>query len=144
MRGSQLLTALPTLPRLSVVDGLKYAKDHEWVKVDGDTVTVGITDFAQVRRRRSLPAARSPPATVFLLPLEPAAPRRPPFDRALTFCLQEELGDLVYVELPEEGSSVALGERFGVVESVKVGAAPLHGSQAGSVGQAACLMQAAA
>lgn len=32
----------------SVVDGLKYAKSHEWVKVDGDTATVGITDFAQV------------------------------------------------------------------------------------------------
>lgn len=31
-----------------VVDGLKYAKSHEWVKLDGDTATVGITDFAQV------------------------------------------------------------------------------------------------
>ena len=32
-----------------VIDGLKYAKSHEWAKVDGDTATVGITDFAQVR-----------------------------------------------------------------------------------------------
>lgn len=32
----------------AVVDGLKYAKDHEWVKVEGDVATVGITDHAQV------------------------------------------------------------------------------------------------
>jgi glycine cleavage system H protein len=31
----------------NVLDGLYYSKDHEWVKVDGDTATVGITDFAQ-------------------------------------------------------------------------------------------------
>ena len=30
-------------------EGLKYSKSHEWVKVDGDTVTVGLSDFAQVR-----------------------------------------------------------------------------------------------
>ena len=35
----------------TVVDGLKYAKSHEWAKIDGDTATVGITDFAQVRSR---------------------------------------------------------------------------------------------
>ena len=40
------LFSLPPLP--SVIDGLKYAKSHEWAKVDGDTATVGITDFAQV------------------------------------------------------------------------------------------------
>lgn len=34
-----------------MVDGLKYAKDHEWVKVEGDVATVGITDHAQVRGR---------------------------------------------------------------------------------------------
>ena len=32
---------------MSVPEGLKYTKDHEWLKVDGDVVTVGITDFAQ-------------------------------------------------------------------------------------------------
>ncbi|KAK9809863.1 hypothetical protein WJX72_000556 [[Myrmecia] bisecta] len=62
----------------TAVDGLKYAKSHEWAKVDGDTATVGISDFAQT-----------------------------------------ELGDVVYVELPEVGSEVTGGETFGVVESVK-------------------------
>ncbi len=57
---------------------LKYTKEHEWVKVEGDTVTVGITDYAQ-----------------------------------------DSLGDVVYVELPQEGSSVTKNEPFGVVESVK-------------------------
>jgi glycine cleavage system H protein len=32
---------------MSVPEGLKYTKEHEWLKIDGDTVTVGITDFAQ-------------------------------------------------------------------------------------------------
>ena len=41
---------------LAVVDGLKYAKDHEWVKVEGDVATIGITDHAQVRAAMLLPA----------------------------------------------------------------------------------------
>lgn len=57
---------------------LKYTKSHEWVKVDGDVATVGITDFAQ-----------------------------------------SELGDIVYVELPEVGRVLQAGESFGSVESVK-------------------------
>ncbi len=57
---------------------LKYTKDHEWVKIDGDIATIGITDHAQ-----------------------------------------DSLGDVVFVELPDEGSDVATGEPFGVVESVK-------------------------
>ncbi|MFQ5736351.1 MAG: glycine cleavage system protein GcvH [Thermodesulfobacteriota bacterium] len=57
---------------------LKYTKEHEWVKVEGNTVTVGITDYAQ-----------------------------------------DSLGDVVYVELPQEGGSVTKNEPFGVVESVK-------------------------
>eukprot|EP00890_Picochlorum_soloecismus_P001183 jgi/Picsp_1/2065/NSC_05530-R1_glycine cleavage system h-protein len=61
-----------------VVDGLKYQKSHEYVKMDGDVATVGISDFAQ-----------------------------------------SELGDVVYVELPEVGSELSKGETFGVVESVK-------------------------
>ena len=56
----------------------RYTKDHEWVKVEGDTATVGITDFAQ-----------------------------------------GELGDIVYVEAPEKGKTVAAGDVLGTIESVK-------------------------
>nr|BCL66155.1 glycine cleavage system protein H [Volvox reticuliferus]BCL66223.1 glycine cleavage system protein H [Volvox reticuliferus] len=62
----------------TVVQGYKYAKSHEWAKVDGDTATVGISDHAQ-----------------------------------------GQLGDVVYVELPDVGKAVKQGETFGVVESVK-------------------------
>jgi len=55
-----------------------YTKDHEWIRVDGDTGTVGITDHAQ-----------------------------------------EQLGDVVYVELPTPGTSYDAGAAFGSVESVK-------------------------
>jgi glycine cleavage system H protein len=57
---------------------LKYSKEHEWIKVEGDSVVVGITDYAQ-----------------------------------------DSLGDVVYVELPQEGGPVTKNEPFGVVESVK-------------------------
>jgi glycine cleavage system H protein len=57
---------------------LLYSKEHEWVKVDGDTATIGITDYAQ-----------------------------------------NSLGDIVYVELPKLGASVAQFSSVGVVESVK-------------------------
>ena len=59
-------------------EDLKYSKEHEWVKVDGGTVIIGITAHAQ-----------------------------------------DELGDVVYVEAPEVGSSVDASGTFGVVESVK-------------------------
>lgn len=59
-------------------DTLKYTKEHEWIRVEGNTATLGITDFAQ-----------------------------------------EQLGDIVYLELPDEGERVTQGEPFGVVESVK-------------------------
>ncbi|XP_027347417.1 glycine cleavage system H protein 2, mitochondrial-like isoform X2 [Abrus precatorius] len=62
----------------TVLKELKYADSHEWVKVDGNSATVGITDHAQ-----------------------------------------DHLGDVVYVELPEVGATVAQGEGFGAVESVK-------------------------
>lgn len=74
-----------------VVDGLKYSKSHEWVKVEGNTATLGISDFAQ-----------------------------------------SELGDVVYVELPEVGSEVTKGETFGVVESVKA-ASDVYSPVAGEV-----------
>ena len=57
---------------------IRYSKDHEWVKVDGDTATVGITTYAQ-----------------------------------------EQLGDVVFVELPPVGARVTAHQSFGVVESVK-------------------------
>ena len=59
-------------------DDLKYTEEHEWVLIEDDIVTVGITDFAQ-----------------------------------------DALGDVVFVELPEEGAEVESGKSFGVVESVK-------------------------
>lgn len=57
---------------------LRYSKSHEWVKLDGATALVGITDFAQ-----------------------------------------NELGDLVFINLPNVGDAVAKGEAFADVESVK-------------------------
>jgi glycine cleavage system H protein len=63
---------------LSVPEDLQYTKSHEWVRTEGDTVTIGITDHAQ-----------------------------------------EELGDVVFVELPDEGDTFEAGESFGTVESVK-------------------------
>ena len=63
---------------MDVPKDLRYTKEHEWARLDGDTVVVGITDYAQ-----------------------------------------DSLGDVVYVELPEEGSEVSKDEPFGVVESVK-------------------------
>ncbi len=57
---------------------LNYSKSHEWVKMDGDTAVIGISDFAQ-----------------------------------------NALGDVVFVNLPQEGDSVSVGEAFGDVESVK-------------------------
>lgn len=56
----------------------KYTKDHEWVAVEGDTATIGVTQYAQ-----------------------------------------EQLGDIVYVELPQVGQEFSKGDTFGVLESVK-------------------------
>ena len=55
-----------------------YSKEHEWVRVDGDVGTVGITDYAQ-----------------------------------------DQLGDIVFVELPAPGAAVKYMEKFGEIESVK-------------------------
>jgi glycine cleavage system H protein len=57
---------------------LKYTKDHEWIKVSGETGQVGITDYAQ-----------------------------------------RQLGDVVYLDLPQVGRTLKVGESFGTVESVK-------------------------
>jgi glycine cleavage system H protein len=67
-----------------------YSKDHEWVSVDGDGATVGITDFAQ-----------------------------------------SQLGDVVFVEVPAAGKSLAQGDEAAVVESVKAASdvyAPVSGT----------------
>ena len=63
---------------MNIPDNLKYTNDHEWLKLDGDTAFVGITDYAQ-----------------------------------------HELGDIVFVDLPEVGEIFATGDEFGSVESVK-------------------------
>ena len=57
---------------------LRYTKDHEWVRLEGDTATIGVTDFAA-----------------------------------------HELGDVVFVDLPEPGRGIEQFGTFGVVESVK-------------------------
>ncbi len=67
----------------------RYTKDHEYIRVDGDVGTVGITDFAQ-----------------------------------------KQLGDVVFVELPQTGKAVAKGAEAAVVESVKAASevyAPVSG-----------------
>jgi glycine cleavage system H protein len=57
---------------------LRYTKEHEWIKADGKTATIGITNYAQ-----------------------------------------ESLGDIVFVELPQQGTELTAGKTFGSVESVK-------------------------
>lgn len=57
---------------------LKYTKDHEWIRISGDTAEIGITEFAQ-----------------------------------------KQLGDVVYVDLPQPGSTITAGQSFGTIESVK-------------------------
>lgn len=59
-------------------EDLKYTKEHEWVRYDGNNATVGITEYAT-----------------------------------------DQLGDVVFVELPDEGDSMNKGDTLGVVESVK-------------------------
>ncbi|HJV31362.1 MAG TPA: glycine cleavage system protein GcvH [Bacillales bacterium] len=63
---------------MSTPKELRYTEEHEWVKVEGGNVRIGITDFAQ-----------------------------------------HELGDIVFVELPEVGDEITANEPFGSVESVK-------------------------
>ena len=58
--------------------GLYFTKEHEWIRVEGDTATVGITDHAQ-----------------------------------------EQLGDIVFAEVPETGKRLSKGQEAAVVESVK-------------------------
>ena len=59
-------------------DDRRYSKEHEWLLSDGDTATIGITDYAQ-----------------------------------------EQLGDVVYVDLPAPGATITQFEKMGEIESVK-------------------------
>ena len=61
-----------------IVEGLLYSEDHEWIKVEGNVATIGVTDHAQ-----------------------------------------DQLGEIVYVELPEVDDEFSAGDAFGVIESVK-------------------------
>lgn len=70
---------------------LRYAETHEWVAMEGDIATIGISKFAV-----------------------------------------EQLTDLVYIELPAVGKTVAIGKEFGEVESVKA-VSPLYSPVAGTV-----------
>jgi glycine cleavage system H protein len=63
---------------MNIPSELRYSTDHEWVRVDGLVVTIGITEYAQ-----------------------------------------DALGDVVFVEMPEQGIAVAAGETFSEVESTK-------------------------
>ena len=63
---------------MALPETLLYSKEHEWLKIDGDVATIGVTDYAQ-----------------------------------------DSLGDIVYVELPKIGASVAQFGNAGVIESVK-------------------------
>ena len=74
-----------------IIEGLYYSESHEYIKVEGNTGYVGITDHAQ-----------------------------------------SELGDVVYVDMPEVGDEVSAGETFGAVESVKA-ASDLNSPVSGKV-----------
>lgn len=107
------------------MEGLKYAKSHEYIKPEGgDVVVVGISDHAQVRAGH-LPSPSLLQAAPWVLHRAvhfiPHCPRSGPDAHAgRAGCAQAELGDVVYVELPEVGRKLKKGETFGVVESVKV------------------------
>jgi glycine cleavage system H protein len=66
------------LHELHLPDDVRYAEDHEWAAMAGDTVKIGVSDYAQ-----------------------------------------DQLGDIVYVEMPQPGETFARGEAFGTLESVK-------------------------
>jgi glycine cleavage system H protein len=66
------------ISELKLPEDVRYAEDHEWVRIEGDKARIGISDYAQ-----------------------------------------DQLGDIVFVELPEVGSKLSRGDEFGTVESVK-------------------------
>ncbi len=66
------------ISELNLPEDVQYTDDHEWAKKEGETIKIGLTDYAQ-----------------------------------------DQLGDIVFVELPEVGDSFSKGDEFGSVESVK-------------------------
>ena len=72
---------------------LRYTKTHEWVRLEGDSVVIGITDYAV-----------------------------------------EQLGDLAFVDLPEEGTRIGKGDTFGEIESTKT-VSNLYAPAAGEIAQ---------
>ncbi|MBM4024051.1 MAG: glycine cleavage system protein GcvH [Planctomycetes bacterium] len=78
---------------MAVQQGLLYTKDHEWAKVEGDTATIGISDYAQ-----------------------------------------EQLGEIVFVELPKVGKELGVHKELAVVESSKA-AADVYSPVAGKVAE---------
>ena len=71
------------------MDQVVYTKDHEWLRIEDNVVTIGVTEFAQ-----------------------------------------EQLGDVVFIELPEVGSELSVGDEAAVIESVKAAgeiAVPING-----------------
>lgn len=76
---------------MSYPSDLRYTRDHEWVRIEGGTARVGITDYAQ-----------------------------------------KQLGDIVYLELPDVGRTLNQGEVFGTIESVKA-VSELYSPLAGEV-----------
>jgi glycine cleavage system H protein len=78
---------------------LRYTKEHEWARQEGNRVVVGITDYAQ-----------------------------------------KELGDVVFVELPEVGATIAATDTFGVVESVKA-VSDLYAPVSGTVVEANIVLE---
>ena len=71
---------------------IRFTEDHEWVRIEGEVATVGITEYAQ-----------------------------------------EQLGDIVFVELPEAGAGMAQGDEAAVIESVKA-ASDVFAPMSGEVG----------
>lgn len=63
---------------MNIPEGMRYTKEHEWIKVEGNVATIGITDYAQ-----------------------------------------GELGDIVFVELPQVGTKLNQMQAFGTIEAVK-------------------------
>ena len=78
---------------------LRYTKEHEWARQEGNRVVVGITDYAQ-----------------------------------------KELGDVVFVELPEVGATIAVMDTFGVVESVKA-VSDLYAPVSGTIVEANTILE---
>ena len=84
---------------MNIPADLKYTQSHEWIKVEGDTGTVGLTDFAQ-----------------------------------------HELGDIVFVEAPAEGTPLTAGVTMGSVESVKA-VSDVYAPVSGTVKEANAALQ---